>query len=81
MSSPMHFLSWPLSRRQVLGDRRGRTGLNPFLLIKTRSVSVIGVRAAMEVNAHLSDKGASEAFKAGAEDNAGSTAAEEEETR
>ena len=82
MSSPMHFLSWTFSRRQVLGDHRGRAGLNPFLLIKTRrSASAIVVRAAMETNAHLGDKGASEAFKAGAEDNAGSTAAKEEETR
>ena len=82
MSSPMHFLSWTISRRQVLGDHRGGAGLNPFLLIKTRSASAIVVRAAMETNAHLGDKDAAgEAFKAGAEDNAGSTAAEEEEAR
>ena len=79
----MHFLSWTISRRQVLGDHRGGAGLNPFLLIKTRSASAIVVRAAMEANAHLGDKGAAgEALKArGEEDHAGSAAAEEEEAR
>ena len=71
----MHFPSWPLFRRQIPGDHRGRAGLNPFPLIKTRGASAIAVRAAMEANAHLGDK----TFKAGAEDHAGSAAAEEEE--
>ena len=76
MPSPMHLLSWPLPRRQILGDHRGRAGLNHVLLIKTRTASGIAITKA---NAHLGDKGAREAFKTGAEDHAGSTAAEEEE--
>ena len=74
--SPMHFLSRPLSRRQILGDHRGRAGLNHVLLIKTRTASGIAITKA---NAHLGDKGAGAAFKTGAEDYSGSTAAEEEE--
>ena len=82
MPSPMHFLRWPLSRRQVLGDHGGRTGLNHFLLIiKTRNTSAIGARAVTTANAQLGDKGAAgEAFKTGgAKDHSGPTAAEEEE--
>ena len=79
MPSPMHLLSWPLPRRQILGDHRGRAGLFHFLLIKTRTASAIVARAVTKANAHLGDKGAGAAFKTGAEDYSGSTAAEEEE--